>query len=286
DYPPTPTGDYVLPPPAAPAPLTDEQVLEIQRIRRYIRHFRNLLGLHCIVTCAQHALWYHLSKFLVDGNMRSINVEDWELFLMDCNTTGELLGWDSKRKIVTSLRSGWASNDPDPLEPLPRPTWQPPTLEGNELLHTIFLLRRFILLNGRLGPSETASTWFDITAITFHFNSMGPPAPITAENMVSMLLTYFDCCFTTGPPGCIGWCGPTYVRKMALNIYTQCEALRETTDVGTMMPVQNVRSSVEYAFEGDGEREDPQVENLRMLRGEDDSWWLRCVLQLLPAFFS
>jgi hypothetical protein len=45
------------------------------------------------VTCAQHALWYHLSKFLVDGNMPSINVEDWELFLMDCNTTGELLGY-------------------------------------------------------------------------------------------------------------------------------------------------------------------------------------------------
>lgn len=71
-----------------------------------------------------------------------------------------------------------------------------------------------------------------------------------------------------------------------VNIDTQCKALRETTDVGTMMPVLNVRSNVEYAYEGDGEREDPQVENLRMRRGEDDSWWLRCVLQLCPGFFS
>lgn len=99
---PTPAFAYRVPD-DVPEPLTTPQIQAAIRIRGFIRYFRNRLGLHCIATCTEDALWFHLAR-LVDNDFHEVvSREDWDCFLRACHATSTML------RYVMSTTSGSAS---------------------------------------------------------------------------------------------------------------------------------------------------------------------------------
>lgn len=87
---PTPTLRYVSHD-DVPKPLTISEVQTAARIAAHLRYFRNLLGLHCIATWTEDALWFHLAHLAKRRRNQNVSFEDWGYFLRVCNESGEML---------------------------------------------------------------------------------------------------------------------------------------------------------------------------------------------------
>jgi hypothetical protein len=87
---PTPTLLYETPN-DVPKPLTISEMETAARIAAHLRYFRNLLGLHCIATCAEDALWFHLAWLAKRRLRRDVSFKDWGYFLRVCNESGKML---------------------------------------------------------------------------------------------------------------------------------------------------------------------------------------------------
>lgn len=65
-------------------------------------------------------------------------------------------------------------------------------------------------------------------------------------------------------------------------------AAAETTDIGTILPNDIVRDTINIAFEGNGEFQGDYafVVHTRGRLTDNQTWWELALLQLLPDYFS
>lgn len=100
---PTPRFAYRIPD-DVPKLLTTPDVQAAIRIRGFIRYFRNRLGLHCIATCAEDALWFHLARLVANHSNEVVSREDWDCFLRACRATSTMLRYVMTTTSGSALR--------------------------------------------------------------------------------------------------------------------------------------------------------------------------------------
>lgn len=87
---PTPTTEYMRPDDVADS-FTISEVQACGKISSFLRYFRNVLGLHCMGTCTEGALWFHLARLVDDHFDIVVTRKDWKILLKTCNLRGEML---------------------------------------------------------------------------------------------------------------------------------------------------------------------------------------------------
>ncbi|OBT75508.1 hypothetical protein VF21_04917 [Pseudogymnoascus sp. 05NY08] len=283
---PTPDLLYVSPV-DVPRPLTISEMETATRIAGYLRRFQNLLGLHCIATCTEDALWFHLSR-LVRRRLRQkvkVSFEDWGYFLRVCNESGKMLSWNPETKLVRALKEGWESQEPA-QSPLPHRRRNEGNFNTPEDLQVAIDAVMMYTFDCSSNDRPNRVTWYDEDQLTYDFSVKQKQPGTKVGDFKWICLKYFSTSWTTGPVGCIQYNAPNNLNKMHRNVDSYARGLSETTDIGTILPRDEVRNTINTAFDAVDMAETDIFQHPRRLLIDSEDWWEQALLQLLPAYFS
>ncbi|KFZ10037.1 hypothetical protein V501_05355, partial [Pseudogymnoascus sp. VKM F-4519 (FW-2642)] len=274
---PTPTLLYETPN-DVPKPLTISEMETAARIAAHLRYFRNLLGLHCIATCAEDALWFHLAWLAKRRLRRDVSFKDWGYFLRVCNESGKMLSWNPETKLVRALKEGWESQEPA-QSPLPHHTKDEVNFNTQEDLRVAINAVMKYTFDCSSNDRPDRVTWYDEDQLTYDFS-------VTMERPGTKLADFNYICLRTGPAGCIQYNAPNNVYKMVCDVDSYARTLSETTDIGTILPKDEVRNAINMAFDAIDMAETDIFQHPRRLLIDNGDWWEQALLQLLPEYFS
>ncbi|OBT69222.1 hypothetical protein VE03_01844 [Pseudogymnoascus sp. 23342-1-I1] len=291
---PTPEHTYMLPDDRFKL-LTKEEGESALEIRDYVRYFRNRLGLHCIATCSEDALWFHLAHLVDTHYGEVVTREDWGYFLRACNAAEMLLSYNPESTLVYALRTGWESDAP----PLPFEVYPQEDFGSQEnLQRALDLVRKYTFRCAHLDFKEKwydsrnnehlcdEVTWRDLRQLTYDFSIDREVNDIDPEHFRYICLTYLSTCWTTGPKGCIQYNAPHFLYNMLHQLDQYAIGICETTDVGAVIPTNTARDIINTAFEGIDVPPELRPEHPRHFLRENENWWKQVIIELLPEYFS
>jgi hypothetical protein len=73
---------------------------------------------------------------------------------------------------------------------------------------------------------------------------------------------------------------------MVSDVDSYARTLSETTDIGTILPKDEVRNAINMAFDAIDMAETDIFQHPRRLLIDNGDWWEQALLQLLPEYFS